>query len=66
MLNFEESRCHDLGRYEALPSVMLTVQVFLGCDITSFGKYRDSLKDRCACEDQELLTELHSATSVKI
>jgi hypothetical protein len=42
-LNFEESRCHDLGRYEVLPLVMLTFQVFLGCDIPSFGKYCDRI-----------------------
>lgn len=65
VLNFEESWCHDLGGYEVLPLVTLMVQVFLGCDIMSFGKYSDSWKDHCVYEDQELLTQLHSATSVK-
>lgn len=65
VLNFEESWCHDLGGYEALPLVTLMVQVFLGCDIMSFGKYSDSWKDHFAYEDQELPTQLSSATSVK-
>jgi hypothetical protein len=65
VLNFEESRFRDLGRYEMFPVMMLTVEVFLGYDIMSFGKYCVSLKDHCVCENQELLIHLHIASSMK-
>jgi hypothetical protein len=65
VLNFEESKYPDIARYEALPVVMLKVKVFWDVVLCYLASSCDILKDHCAFENQELLAQLHSATSVK-